>query len=342
VTPPRLREPGASAGRPLYGIDAGGTTTIVRTSEGIGWDAPSVNPSSVGEDEAARSLADVFARIRADTDSTRPAVWLASASLDSAKPANEVLRLAASARSVGLHGELIVSNDVTPLVLDAPPDAGHVVAVCGTGSGFLASDGTSAPRRIGGCEYLGSDEGSAFDIGLNGLRAAVRGLDGRGDQTTLADLLADETGAPAPDLARTIARAPFPKAAVASLAPIVLRAWQSGDAVAASVIGNAIGELTVGVRAARDAAELAPGWCASATGGVMAASREFFDEFAAATTRLGATSVRLITDPATSILATLTRFASADPTTDMIRVADRRISCHAWHVDLDDPGAVVR
>ncbi len=250
--------------------------------------------------------------------------------------------LVALARSAGLRGDLVISNDVTPLVLDVPAGTGHVVAVCGTGSAFVASDGMSPLCRVGGCEYLGSDEGSAFDLGLRGLRASVRGLDGRAERTALADLLASETGAPAIELARTLARAPFPKSAVAALAPLVLHAWRQGDAVAARLVTDAIGELALGVRAARDAAALRPGWRLSATGGVLAGSPEFLGELAAAATRLGAASVRLITDPAMAVLATLTRLCRAQDSADVVRLLDRRIGRDVRHVDLGDPGRTVR
>ncbi|MYW04695.1 hypothetical protein GT354_41790, partial [Streptomyces sp. SID3343] len=71
------------------------------------------------------------------------------------------------------------------------------------------------PVVIGGCEYLGSDEGSAYALGLAGLRAAVRGLDGRGPATALF------AAAGPRELARRLAGEPFPKAAVAELAPQV-------------------------------------------------------------------------------------------------------------------------
>src|SRR6266571_1540409 len=334
----------SGTGRPLYGIDSGGSTTSVRASDGGGWDAPSCNPSSVGKDAAARCLSGVFERIRrhAACHAGRPAVWLACAALDPALPRDDVAWLVEQARSAGLRGDLVIYNDVTPLVLDVPAGAGHVVAVCGTGAAFVASDGVSPPCRVGGCEYLGSDEGSAFDLGLRGLRASVRGLDGRAERTALADLLASETGAPAIELARTLARAPFPKSAVAALAPLVLHAWRQGDAVAARLVTDAIGELALGVRAARDAAALRPGWRLSATGGVLAGSPEFLGELAAAATRLGAASVRLITDPAMAVLATLTRLCRAQDSADVVRLLDRRIGRDVRHVDLGDPGRTVR
>jgi N-acetylglucosamine kinase-like BadF-type ATPase len=290
------------------------------------------NPSSVSKSVSVRSVRAIFERIRrhAGSPGDWPAVWLASASLDPASPGREVARLAAAARSAGLRGELVISNDITPLVLDAPAGQGHVVAVCGTGSGFAATDGRSPVRRVGSCEYLASDEGSAFDLGLRGLRAAVRALDGRAPATALTVLLAKEASADVPVLARTLAQTPFPKPAVAALAPVVVRAWLEDDRVAALLVAEAIDELILGVRAARDAAALSPGWCLSVTGGVVTGSPEFFREFAAAAARLGAESVRLVTDPAMSVLDALTQFTSPSA----VELTDDRASADVWHIDL--------
>lgn len=319
-------------GRPRYGIDSGGSTTSIRTSNGEHWEAPSVNPSSVSKFASARSVRAIFERIcrHAGSRGDWPAVWMASASLDPASPGREVARLAAAARSAGLRGELVISNDITPLVLDAPAGQGHVVAVCGTGSGFAATDGRSPVCHVGGCEYLASDEGSAFDLGMRGLRAAVRALDGRAAATTLTALLVKEASVDVPALARALAQTPFPKPAVAALAPVVVRAWLEADRVAAGVVAEAIDELILGVRAARDAAALSCGWRLSVTGGVVTGSPEFFREFAAAAVRLGAESVRLVTDPAMSVLAALTQFTS--PGT--VEFTDHRVSTDIWHIDL--------
>jgi N-acetylglucosamine kinase-like BadF-type ATPase len=327
----------SATGRSLYCVDAGGSGTSVRAWNGELWSLPSVNPSSVGRDSSDQSLASLFGRIRAHAawdagraTSSRPAIWLASASLDPAMPAAELDRCAAAARAAGLCAELVVSNDVSPLILGAPPDAGHVVVVCGTGSAFLATNGRSAPARVGGCEYLGSDEGSAFDLGLRGLRAAVCGLDGRGRPTALSALLAADAGVPVPELARELARLPFPKAAVAALAPIVLRAWLDGDPAAAAVVDAVTGELVAGIRAACDAAAVAPGWHLSAAGGVVTGCPEFFRGLAAAATGLGAYQVTLVSEPTAVLHSALARFAGTDP----MRLSDPRIDQEAWHLDL--------
>lgn len=317
-----------AADRPLYGVDAGGSGTSVCAWNGDRWTAPPLNPSSVGEGSTDRHLSELFARLRehARRATARPAIWLASAAIDEATAERETGRCAEAAKAAGLHADLMMSNDVTPLLLSSPAGVGHVIAVCGTGSGFLATDGRSAPVRVGGCEYLGSDEGSAFDLGLRGLRAAVRGLDGRGPRTAICGLLAAHAGLPVPELARGLARLPFPKSRVAALAPLVLRAWLDGDPVAADLVSDIIAELVLGIRAARDAAALVPGWRMSVIGGVMSGCPELFARLTGAATGLGADPVRLIGDPAAAVLAALT-YVAQNP-------ADSRIDRGVWRMEL--------
>src|SRR5487761_1836533 len=106
----------STAARPLYGIDAGGSGTSVRAWNGERWSLPPVNPSSVGREASDGCLADLFGRIRAHArqdgghrggaasgqrvernggaaggqdggTAARPAIWLASASVDAATAA---------------------------------------------------------------------------------------------------------------------------------------------------------------------------------------------------------------------------------------------------------------
>ncbi|MEO6084701.1 MAG: TIM barrel protein, partial [Umezawaea sp.] len=221
--------------------------------------------------------------------------WIATATVDPRDPGAELERLRRTAERAGLRGRIVVSNDALPWLV-APPLSGRGVAVvCGTGSGFLAGDGVSAPVRVGSCEYLGSDEGSAYDLGLSGLRAAVRAQDGRGPDTVLSRHFGVTT-------ARDLARQAFPKAAVAALAPVVCRAWLDGDPVATQLVADAIGELGLGVRAAAAAAGLEGGWLVAAGGGVFLGCPEFLAEFEREV--LG--DVVAVTDPNATIEAALT------------------------------------
>ena len=274
---PRQAQPlgrGTGEGGPptaRWAVDAGGsTTTVVLPGAGEPKIYESVNPASVGAGPAARTLRGLFGDVAAALDGRPGAGWIATATVDLTGDENESARLRDLARAAGVRGRLLVSNDCVPWLV-APPLSGRgVVLVCGTGSGFAASDGADLLCRVGGCEYLGSDEGSAFALGLAGLRAAVRAGDGRGPATAIAARLTGLTGGRSPaELARGLAAEAFPKAAVAALAPAVCDAWLDGDAEASALVSAAVDELVTGVRAAREGAGLTGAWSVAAGGGVL-------------------------------------------------------------------------
>lgn len=298
-----------------WAIDAGGSTTTAVLDDGTRWRRGSVNPASVGASAADHDLIDLLRAIAGRTGDRVTTGWLATATVDADAPHSELARLTGLAGEAGLTGTLVISRDIVPL-LAAPPLCGRGVAVvCGTGSGFLAGDGVHPPLSIGGCEYLGSDEGSAFALGLDGLRAAVRGADGRGRPTALGPALAEHAGVPVPELARRLAAEPFPKAAVAALAAIVCRCWLAGDGVAGEVVATALDDLVTGVRAARDAAQLTGNWSATLAGGVFRGCPEFAD---ALRTRivdeLGPGSApTMVDDPPAMVLAALRAYEDGLP-----------------------------
>ncbi|MET9108931.1 TIM barrel protein [Streptomyces zhihengii] len=259
---------------PLWAVDAGGTTTTLelageRTTFG------SVNPASVGPETAHTTLTRLLATLAEALDGRAATGWFATATCPLPAADDVVAQLVERVRRAGVRGTVLVSNDIVPL-LAAPPLGGRGVAlVCGTGSGLLACDGQELVHRVGGCEYLGSDEGSAFHLGLAGLRAAVRATDGRGPATAIGQELANRFGTGVQDAARALAGVPYPKHAVAALAPLVCRAWSAGDAVAASVVSDVVDELVAGARAAAAGARLRGSWSLAIGGGVPHGSPEF-------------------------------------------------------------------
>ncbi|MGW9206540.1 BadF/BadG/BcrA/BcrD ATPase family protein [Embleya sp. NPDC055664] len=284
-----------------WAIDAGGTRTTARVGDAR-YTRESVNPASAGA-AAEATLARLLAEIAADLAGAPALGWFASATITMDTAPTEIDRLAVLAREQGLVGRLVVSGDVPPLLL-APPTAGRgVVVVAGTGSACVAGSGPDAgpPVVIGGCEYLGSDEGSAYALGAAGLRAAVRSADGRGRPTTLFAARGPR------ELARRLAAEPFPKSAVAALAPEVCAAWQAGDAVAGEVVRAGLDDLVDGVRAARDAAGLSGTWRVVLNGGVFRGCPPYAAELSRrVVTELGAAeSPTVIADPVDAVYAAL-------------------------------------
>lgn len=168
--------------------------------------------------------------------------------------------LTSALRSAAVSCPVLLTNDLVPLLLGGGR-AALVTVVAGTGTGFGARSAPGRWARASGCEYLLSEEGGGFDIGMSGLRAAIRAADGRGQPTALLPLALQWCGGkPATivdDLSSTVYVAGF-KPVVASFAPHVLEA-APGDEAAAAIIARAARELAAGARAvARSAGCHAP------------------------------------------------------------------------------------
>ncbi|GAB3977916.1 hypothetical protein GCM10029978_069120 [Actinoallomurus acanthiterrae] len=319
----------------LWAVDAGGSTTSViipSPGPGVVRTYGPVNPASVGADAADRALRALFGDVAAALDGRPGTGWIATATVDLADPGGEPDRLRALAREAGVRGRLLLSNDALPWLV-APPLGGRGVAlVCGTGSGFIAAGDGAGLARVGGCEYLGSDEGSAFDLGLAGLRVAVRAEDGRGPATAIAARLADRHGAAPAELARRLAAEAFPKAAVAALAPAVCDAWLDGDGPAAALVSAALDELVLGVRAARDRAGLTGHWSVAAGGGVLRGCPPLLTELTRRLrSELSAAEVVPVTEPVASVHAALRNHVRDG----RVRPPDGPAADATWLVDLD-------
>ncbi len=156
-----------------------------------------------------------------------------------------------------------VAAGVVPRAVVAP-SGDHEIALVGAhgerrgmlvlaGTGSLACGvGTSGEYIVIGARgYLLGDEGSGFWIGMEGLRAAVRGEDGRAYATSLTSamlekLLLNNIEELIPWLYHS---GQSRIREVAALAGVVLEQAEQGDTVAKSIISRAVDELVLAVRA---------------------------------------------------------------------------------------------
>ncbi|WP_433798167.1 N-acetylmuramic acid 6-phosphate etherase [Actinomycetospora sp. CA-084318] len=116
--------------------------------------------------------------------------------------------------------------------------AGVVLAV-GTGAVALGVDDAGTVRRVDGHGLLLGDAGGGATIGQQGLRAALRALEGAGPTTALSG--------PARE---ALATQPSTPAEFAAFAPAVLAAADAGDAVAGRIVDEAVSDLVATARAA--------------------------------------------------------------------------------------------
>ncbi|HXG31748.1 MAG TPA: BadF/BadG/BcrA/BcrD ATPase family protein [Bryobacteraceae bacterium] len=135
---------------------------------------------------------------------------------------------------------LIVTTDAFIALSGATGGEAGIVVIAGTGSIALGRNAAGKTARAGGWGYVFGDEGAAFDLVRQALRAALRFEEGWGPPTCLHALLLDETGArSAAELLHRFYTADYPRDRVAALAPLVDRAAQDNDAVACALLDKA-------------------------------------------------------------------------------------------------------
>jgi glucosamine kinase len=145
-------------------------------------------------------------------------------------------------RSTGISKSVSVGSDAHAAFFDAFGDGSGILLVSGTGSAAVGRGENGRWARCGGWGLLMGDEGSAYALGLAGLRGVARGWDGRGPDTVLESSLVKACGLERPEqLIAWVASAS--KKEIAGLAPVVCDAADEGDVVAEEMIDKAIEHL---------------------------------------------------------------------------------------------------
>jgi N-acetylglucosamine kinase-like BadF-type ATPase len=233
-----------SAPLAVIGVDAGGTKTagalatldgrvLARASAGPG------NYQSLGAAPAERVYASVLEplfRAASDAGVTVTACAFGLAGLD--RPKDAAVLEPMLDRLVPAGVAQVVVND-TFLVLRAGSATGIGVAVVsGTGSNCCGVAADGRQTRIGGLGYEFGDGAGAGDLGVDAVRAAFRGEDGRDAPTLLSALIKQRYGFERLDdlVDLHIADAPRPAPPAGLLAPLVFEAARAGDAVAIGLL----------------------------------------------------------------------------------------------------------
>jgi N-acetylglucosamine kinase-like BadF-type ATPase len=145
----------------------------------------------------------------------------------------------------------LVTHDGMIAHAGALDGADGIVAIAGTGSLIFGRRGERT-MRAGGWGYIFGDEGGAFWIARQALRAALRYEEGWGSKTALHSMLIEATGATsANDALHRFYTPDWPRARVARLALEVSRAAEAGDEVASAILGEAGDRLVEFVGAVR-------------------------------------------------------------------------------------------
>ena len=139
---------------------------------------------------------------------------------------------------------LEVVNDAEIALWGATGGEEGIVVIAGTGSIAFGQNGRGETARAGGWGYVFGDEGGAFGIVRQALRAALRQEEGWGSPTLLYQPLLTECAAgSANELMHRFYTDEYPRDKVAALAPLVAKAASQGDESARQILTGAAQHL---------------------------------------------------------------------------------------------------
>jgi N-acetylglucosamine kinase-like BadF-type ATPase len=139
---------------------------------------------------------------------------------------------------------LQVTDDVTIAFFGAHGSHPGIVTIAGTGSVSMGRSAQGNVARAGGGGYAFGDEGGAWGIAREALRAALRWHEQWGPSTLLHDLFLHETGeTDIHTLRRLFYTGDYPRPRVAAFSKLVDEAAHRGDTVAIDILSGAAEHL---------------------------------------------------------------------------------------------------
>ncbi len=221
----------------VIAIDGGGTKTVGVLADMNG-DIISYkvkgasNPNDIGEAASGELLGSIVRELADSEDA-----WIDSIYAGISGAVGHESALASAICNACPDTKLRVASDIYNLfgLLD-DPNADAAALICGTGSAcFVRKEGEL--HRIGGWGYLLDTNGGAYSVGRDGLEAALRMSDGRGEQTSLYARACEYLGeAPERSIGRIYSAG---KSLIAGFAPAVFGEAEKGDAVAIALANKA-------------------------------------------------------------------------------------------------------
>jgi N-acetylglucosamine kinase-like BadF-type ATPase len=270
----------------VSGVDGGATKTVAVVGRLDGTllasaRGPSSNYHNVGVGKAAKSLrTSVLSACKHAhaSASSLETVVMGLAAMDCPRDFRAGRRVA---DLTDLGKRRIVVHDSAIAIYASTLGRPGIVVNAGTGS-FAAGIGREGGTvRAGGWGNIINDEGSAYDIGRLGIRAALHALDGTERKTAIARLLVRKFKLHAlEDIVHEVYNKPMTVEEISSISKLVAQAAVNGDQAARSIFaheGRALANFVSAIAHRLDLTESKPDiYC---TGGVFKAGAVLLNPF---------------------------------------------------------------
>lgn len=147
---------------------------------------------------------------------------------------------------------LLITHDAAIALAGARAGEPGIIVIAGTGSMAYGQNARGETARAGGWGYIFGDEGGAFDIARQALRAALREHEGWGGRTALTPALIEAVGASdANEMLHLLYTDKWPRSRVADLARTVDHIAEEGDPTAIGLMQQASQQLALLVASVR-------------------------------------------------------------------------------------------
>lgn len=236
----------------VLGIDGGGTSTICLLADTNGrtiaqTHAPASNYRKTDLRAARAAIAGGVNAVLAQaatSAATPPRIIAACAGLAGVDTDADAALWRTHLAGIVACEPVRVVNDGEIALYGALADAPGVLVISGTGSIVWTTAADGRRVRVGGWDYILSDEGSGYSIGLRVLRAVAAAYDGRTEPTSLtAGVLRAFHVSDFNALLDAVYHEQTTPQRIAALAPLADDAAAAGDAIATRVIAASAQEL---------------------------------------------------------------------------------------------------
>ncbi len=140
--------------------------------------------------------------------------------------------------------KVVMHSDVYMALMGMTLGEPGIMIVSGTGSIGIATDQQGEVHVVGGWGYLLGDEGSGYDIALQGIDAALKSFEGLGETTILEERVLDFFGVDTHRKLIDVFYNPLISTSkLASFGKEVIEVADEGDEVATSIVNKAIKSL---------------------------------------------------------------------------------------------------
>lgn len=147
--------------------------------------------------------------------------------------------------------KFILVNDIEVALASGSDKANAIALISGTGSHCFGRNQAGETAKVGGMDFLLTDQGSGYAIGRRVLREAVKSFDGRSSKSQLEFLVQEYFQlASVAELKDKVYNPLLSKANIAAVAKLCFTANEAGDAVAQQILLDAVSQLIIMVRAA--------------------------------------------------------------------------------------------